>query len=157
MKKLLTIILTAAVFVSVMSMSGCSEFGFNPTGSWKLTKDTFYLDGKFWYDDKPGYMGSEEGGYIYVGDMIYRFGKSGVGSIYTDDLYIQDFTFDYEGEEITVHMSDPQNKFGLQNFTYKAGRDKDGNETITRTDIATVNDDDGEKHELKEVFIFTKQ
>ena len=156
MKRLLSMVLTAVIFVSIISMSGCDDFGFNPTGSWKLTKDTFYLDGEYWYEDKPGYLGAEEGG-IYVGDMIYTFGKSGVGNIYTDDLYIQDFTFDYEGEEITVHMADPKNKYGSQDFIYKAGKDKDGNETITRTDIATVNDDDGGKHELKEEFIFTKQ
>ncbi|MBQ8133144.1 MAG: hypothetical protein IJ192_01845 [Clostridia bacterium] len=157
MKRLLSVILTAVVFVSVLSMSGCDDFGFNPTGSWKLTKDTFYLDGEYWYEDKPGYIGSEEEGYAYIGNMIYKFGKSGVGSIYMDDTYIQDFTFDYEKEEITVHMSDPKNKYGTKNFIYKAGKDKDGNETLTRTDIETANDDEGDQHELREEFIFTRQ
>lgn len=164
------VLMIAACLLSSLSMSGCSDFGFNPVGSWKLTSDKIYIDGQFASDEKPGYLkteGSKENNYepvfIYMGDLVYKFGKSGTGIICVDNqeevLQTQDFTYEYNDNEVILYISDDysrRNNFDPVEMHYAVKKDKEGNFILQNEDKANYIDDDKSKHDFNEVRILSK-
>lgn len=166
---LAAVMMSASVMLSCLSMSGCSDFSFNPIGSWKLTSDKIYCDGQFFRDEKPGYItdtdektGEEKN--VYVGDIVYNFGKSGRGTICVDDgkqsVKTQEFTYVYTDNEITLSVwSDYSLKKNLENATVKLAveTDKDGSTVLKNQSDFTANDTEGKAHSFNEILLYSRK
>lgn len=163
------IIITVLCTLSPVSMSGCSDFDFNPIGSWKITSDKIYDDGKFFSDEKPGYLHTvneetKESEWVYIGDIIYTFGKSGTGIVSVDDqkerVQTQEFTYEYTDKQVTIHVSDNYSKrMNLEPvvITYSIEKDNNGNTILKTQDKFTSEDEEGNKHNMNEVRILTRE
>ncbi len=82
MKKTVSFIASAALILSVASMSGCSDFGFNPLGTWELDNSIY----------------GDEGIVIY-----YVFEKSGTGYMtFNDEQLDSSFTYTYDDDNVYI-------------------------------------------------------
>ncbi len=99
MKKCISGFLAAVTLALVIFTCGCSDFRFNPIGSWEYHEEIYYLDGK-----EVSRVEKEEMPY---GGMTYIFEKSGTGYIDVDGYRSMDFTYDYDDEHILMHMAVP--------------------------------------------------
>ncbi len=95
MKKIMAILAASAMSVSVLAMSGCDDFRFNPIGKWKLTDDIVY-------DEQSNELehGTEEE--MAFGGMTIVFEKSGNGYIEVDGYKTQEFTYLYSDKEVSI-------------------------------------------------------
>ena len=92
MKKIFAFLICTAL---VCSMSGCSDFGFNPTGQWQFVSDTLYADGTV-----ADIARAEDNSVL--SDMKIIFEKSGTGHLDSVGVKVDDFTYSYDDESITI-------------------------------------------------------
>ncbi len=157
------IIAAACCVLSSASMSGCSDFSFNPIGNWKLSSDKIYCDGRFFSDEKPGYLKMDSGdpdnpSFIYMGDLIYHFTKSGTGTVTVEDgkesVKTMDFTYEYTDHSVTMNIKDiaaQKNNYDSIQVTYEVVKDKNGNTILRNQDKFNANDTSGKSHKFNEV------
>lgn len=162
-------LLITGIVASVASMGGCSDFGFNPVGKWKLSSDKIYCDGKFFSDEKPGYMktslnNDDDPAFIYMGDLVYNFGKSGTGTVCVDDgksvTKTMDFTYTYSENEVTLHLTDDyyrRNNLDSVEVKYTVETDENGTVTLKTQDKFKAQDTSGKEHDFNEVKLLSKQ
>lgn len=147
MKRIICSILTIIIIISAAAvMGGCSDFSFNPLGSWRYTDDILYVDGKV-----QDHATIETMNYKNV---YYNFEKSGTGYISVEGDRALNFTYDYNDTEVILHTVDPFYNEKKKDITFKLKYDGDTKKLI-RTDEETV-EDNGKKTELKEEHILTK-
>lgn len=97
MKRIIAI--TAAVIAAVLlTMSGCSDFAFNPIGRWEAVEMRTYEDGKMIETADQKELGG-------AGRSALVFKKSGTGYIDSGTRNNLEFTYDYNDSEITVTRS----------------------------------------------------
>ncbi len=165
---LATLLLISGIIASAVSLSGCSDFSFNPIGKWKLSSDIIYCDGKFFSDEKPGYMktalnDNSDPSYIYMGDLIYSFGKSGTGTVSVDDgksvTKTMDFTYTYTDKEVTIHLTDDyyrRNNLDSVEVRYSVENDKNGALILKTQDKYKAQDTSGKQHDFNEVKLLSR-
>ena len=93
MKKIILFFIIAVISVS---MCGCSDFGFNPTGQWKFVSDNVY-------DDKGSLIDSalaEDNDVL--NDMLMVFEKSGTGYVQVSGIRSDEFTYSYDNNSVTL-------------------------------------------------------
>ncbi len=170
MKKILRRIISIAAAVSIgalssLSMTGCSDFDFNPIGKWKLTSDKTFMDDKLYSEEKIGYLMIDAGEGkdpvpMYMGDLIYTFTKSGTGiiTVYNEkngnSFDAQDFTYEYDDKEVVLYISDDnmrREKMPPAEIRYGIETDKDGNIILKSQDKQDVTDTSGNKHVMNSV------
>ncbi len=147
MKRIICLILTIITAVSVMAMSGCSDFKFNPIGVWRYTDDILYVNGKETKHLRPKDMQYEFTEYI--------FEKSGTGYIKINGERTISFTYDYSDEEVIMHMTDPFYPEKKTDVKYKLVI-SDNTKKLIRTVEDQYEEEDGGKIALKEEFVLTK-
>ena len=97
MKK--TIAIIAAVIAAVLlTLSGCSDFAFNPVGRWEAVEMKIYEDGKLSETKSIDELGSSV-------QAALVFKKSGTGYIDSGTRNKLDFTYDYNDSEVKVSRS----------------------------------------------------
>ena len=92
MKKFFAFLVGTAL---VISLSGCSDFDFNPTGHWQFVSDTLYADGKI-----ADIARAEDNSIL--ADMKIVFEKSGTGYLTASGVRVDDFTYSYDNEYINI-------------------------------------------------------
>lgn len=170
LRSLIITVLTICIAVlSAVSMGGCSDFAFNPIGKWKLSSDKTYIDGEVYSDHKPGYLLSaskknEDPKWVYMGDLIYTFTKSGTGiiSVYNkdtgDNVEAEDFTYEYNDKEVIIHISNDQIRRDYEEpveVRYSI-EEKDGSIILKNQDKTTVKDTAGKDHSRNDVKILER-
>ena len=125
MKKFFAFLVCTAL---VISLSGCSDFDFNPTGHWKFVSDTLYADGEV-----ADIARAEDNSVL--ADMKIVFEKSGTGYLTASNVRIDDFTYTYDNEYITITFL--ENEFhGEITAQFKVSDDR---KNITRIENSTEN------------------
>lgn len=147
MKRLACVLITVLIFVSSAFMSGCSDFEFNPVGHWRLTDDILYADGQEIEHDRP-----EDMAFKY---FEYVFGKTGTGYIAVNGTKTFDFTYEYEGNTVTVLINDPYS--GKKPEENKNIFSLSDSGSLVRTETGQVDADHGKTIEIKEEFILQRQ
>ena len=112
----------------VCSMSGCSDFGFNPTGQWQFVSDTLYADGTV-----ADIARAEDNSVL--SDMKIIFEKSGTGHLDSVGVKVDDFTYSYDDESITITFL-ANDYHGEIVAEFKIS---DDGQTIVRTENSTEN------------------
>lgn len=97
MKKIITI-MAAVIAAVLLTMSGCSDFAFNPIGRWEAAEMRTYENGKL-SDTKDA---DDMGGSVKTA-LVFK--KSGTGYIDSGTRSKLDFTYDYNDSEVTVTRS----------------------------------------------------
>ena len=158
MKKYFSGLLSAVLILSLIVLSGCSDFDFNPLGRWEYHEEIYYVDGK-----EVRRVGKEDMAYD---SMTYIFEKSGTGYIEVDDTHTIDFTYDYDDKNIFMHMilsdklnkSEIANKDGMVDVEYTVyNNEKDGSEKLIRTEEYKAEDENGKEVSVKCEYILLKQ
>lgn len=147
MKRIICIILTIITAVSVAAMSGCSDFAFNPIGTWKYTDDILYVDGK-----ETKHIHSDE---MMYKEMEYIFEKSGTGYVKVNGERSLNFTYDYKDDEVIMHSANPFHPEENYDLKYKLVY-TDNTKKLIRTVEDSVDSGEGGKIQLKEEFVLTK-
>ena len=93
MKKVILFFILATISISIC---GCSDFGFNPTGQWKFVSDNVYDDNGTLIDSALAEDNS------ILGDMVMVFQKSGIGYIDVVGVRSEEFTYSYDNNSITI-------------------------------------------------------
>lgn len=95
MKRTITFfaVLMAAV---LLTLSGCSDFSFNPIGRWKADVLKIYEDGKLIETRDTKELGIQD-------QLELVFKKSGTGYIDSGTKNNLDFTYDYTDSEVTLN------------------------------------------------------
>ncbi len=171
MKKTFRLLAAAGLLICLccLSMSGCSDFDFNPIGNWTLSSNKTYIDDNLFKDDRPGYMlmqtqDSAEPEYVYIGDLVYCFYKSGTGIMMMDtpsqQIQTQEFTYEYTDKQVVLHITDEvskKNNADPVTMIYDIEKDKDGNIILKNQNRSKVNDTEGKEHDMNVVRILTKR
>jgi len=82
--------------ILVFSMSGCSDFGFNPTGEWKFVSDNVYDEERNLIDSALAEDNS------ILNDLLIVFEKSGTGYTSVTGIKVDEFTYSYDNDSISV-------------------------------------------------------
>lgn len=152
MKKILSGLLSVCLLFAVILMGGCSDFQFNPIGTWEYTDEILYVDGKEFLHSTKDNMQYET--------MQYIFEKSGTGYITVDGDKTLSFTYDYDDSQVTLHMlklkdnahkNDPDEMIDL---VYQVQSDQ---QKMIRTEEDNANDEEGKTVHLKAEYILTKR
>lgn len=145
MKKFFTVMLAAWTVVFAAVMSGCSDFAFNPIGSWKIEQDTVYLNGEVAESVKAEDMTFE---------TFYVFEKSGKGYMLVDSLRTFDFSYEYDDNSVFVTILSNGNEYVNEHTVeYKISDDE---KSLVSTDESSVTDDDGTVYNFKEEITMKK-
>lgn len=141
MKKRVAIVGLIITVMTALLISGCSDFGFNPIGRWKLTENRLYvgetLKDKLTPDKDPR-----------MNNVSIVFEKSGTGYVDSGSENKTNFTYDYGDDVITIYY--PNKQKGLEGqpdeikVVYSVSKDQ---KTIMLTQYYT----DG-----REEFIYTR-
>lgn len=138
------VIVFALLTVFVLCMSGCSDFRFNPIGTWTFTEFRSYLGEEL-------IKSETEKDNPYMKNSTLTFKKSGTGYIgsVSDS---QKFTYEYTDDTVTISGT---NKKG-DDFDVKYEVRDDGN-TLVRIDEGEVDDDEpGKKIKYRMEYIFKR-
>ena len=92
MKKIFLLLLTA---FTILSVGGCSDFGFNPTGHWQFESDNVYSEGKLIDSATPENI-------PMLADIIMVFEKSGTGYIESLGDKTEIFKYSYDNEKVNI-------------------------------------------------------
>ncbi len=141
------VLMIVSVLVSVLLMSGCDDFKFNPIGKWQYTDDIAL--------DENG----NEFIHVTAKDMqyqniIYTFEKSGTGYMSIENGKAFDFTYEYDDKTVTIminqelHFSDSDKI--QQSITYDLS--EDGRQLILTTPLGESTD----KGTMTEQRIYTR-
>lgn len=143
MKKIISALVSVCLVFSMVILSGCSDFAFNPIGKWKLTDDILY--------DADGHeMSHETDDDMLNQNIFYVFEKSGTGYKDINGTKTLTFTYEYNDEEISVtfEQSDKTVKYKIS----------DDGKTITNSETTTISDPEtNSKTTIREDKIFKKQ
>lgn len=157
MKKVACTMLSALLFFSVMLMSGCSDFEFNPIGEWEFTTEIYYENGKEVErveKDEMAFKGTK-----------YIFEKSGTGYITIGDLRTVEFTYEYDSDKVTLHMQVPKSVADtadsdepeIVDIEYTISSKNGGNDNcLTRVAEFTTLDENNNEVAVRDVYILTK-
>ena len=151
MKKILSAIFSVIMMISICSMTGCSDFDFNPIGVWEYTDEVLYVDGKEFLHRTKETMQYES--------MQYIFEKSGTGYITVDGDRALSFTYDYDDSKIILHMLKPKDNKHLDDpdefidmiYTLQSDKNK-----MVRTQKDSAKDENGKLVNLKAEYTLTK-
>ena len=98
MKRMISVMTALAMLGTMIMMSGCSDFSFNPIGKWYLVSDELYNGDKLL---ESTYFQEEHS----FDQMAFVFEKSGTGYFQIDDLDVENrkyFTYEYDDDTVTV-------------------------------------------------------
>lgn len=153
MKKTLIItILSITALILSMLLTGCSDFAFNPTGQWHFSEDLLYID-----DELAQKITPEDD--VRMNNVTLVFEKSGTGYIDSSTKNKVHFTYEYNGNEITIKMpnNNADNKnTGNENDVLIKYTVSDDQKTISRVDTQNITDENGKKITYREEFIYKK-
>ena len=157
MKKYVCCLLSIIILFSITAMSGCSDFSFNPLGTWEYYEEIYYIDG-----EEVERVGQED---MMYKSMKYIFEKSGTGYITVSDSRTLDFTYDYNDKGVTVYVNTPKTSDSSKESSddtstgtkYRLYNDEKNNLTeLIRTEEYKADDDNGEEDTVKVEHIFVK-
>ncbi len=157
MKKCAYGLLSVIFLFSLIILNGCSDFSFNPLGTWEYNEEIYYVDGK-------------EVERVEKKDMLYEstkyiFEKSGTGYITVSDDPTLNFTYDYDDEKVTLHIKQPDGvnnsdggtNGGTSDTEYKIINNKnDDSISLVRTEKYKAKDDNGKEVEVKVEYVLVK-
>ncbi|MBR2176754.1 MAG: hypothetical protein IJ861_07410 [Clostridia bacterium] len=143
MKKIICMLLSAISVMSLLILSGCSDFEFNPIGKWKFTDDILYQNGEI-----IDHATTKD-----LLDTIYVFEKSGTGYISVDNRRSLEFTYDYDDSSITLHFPDRNNTAETVDVLYNLS---DDNTQMIRTETEEADDGEGGTITYKEEYIISR-
>ncbi len=157
MKKYICAFLSAAIIFSLIIMSGCSDFEFNPLGTWEYSEEIYYIDGKE--------VNRVEKNDMLYGGMKYIFEKSGTGYIDVANYRSQEFTYDYDDKNVFVHLIIPDdmdaskipNNNGIVETEYTVyDSDGDSPAKLIRTEEYKAKDENGKEVSVKTEYVLVK-
>ena len=94
-----TIAIALAVIAAVLlTLSGCSDFSFNPIGRWEVSEMRLYEDGSIKETKDTKQLGMSSG-------VALVFKKSGTGYIDSGSGNPLDFTYNYNDSEVIISRS----------------------------------------------------
>ncbi len=129
--------------VIVLCMSGCSDFRFNPIGTWTFSELKEYKDGKLIQtitsDEDP-----------YMKEATLTFKKSGTGYI-GGNKKDQKFTYEYTDDSVTLNITDKSN----DNYDVDYEVRDNGGSLVRIIEKESV-DENGKKVSLREEVIFKR-
>lgn len=82
-------------FITILSLGGCSDFGFNPAGHWQFESDNVYSEGKLIDSATPENI-------PMLADIIMVFEKSGTGYIKSLGDKTEIFKYSYDNEKVNI-------------------------------------------------------
>lgn len=143
MKKFFLFLVT---IITILSVGGCSDFGFNPTGYWEFVSDDLYADEKL-------IDSADFNNVSLLENIIMVFEKSGTGYIDIQGLKTDFFRYKYDDKTITVtyipneyHDNEVTVKFSVSQV----------DSTIYRVSTENKKDSDGNVIHYKEIFSYKK-
>lgn len=101
MKKTVCVLSVIIMIISCISMNGCSDFSFNPLGTWEMYSQSVY--------DKDGKEIFHAGEADFPANTEYTFEKSGTGYITVNGRKSIIFTYTYDSEAVTVEITRKDN------------------------------------------------
>lgn len=134
-----------AAAAAAMMLSGCSDFSFNPVGTWKFEADIVYANNQELEHSTSKDMPFE---------TLYVFGKCGTGHILVDGDILRNYTYEYDDNTVLLHVADSKDSSVIYDLTFHLS--EDGKSLVRKEDSAYV-DDDGEVIPCREEFVFVKQ
>ena len=143
MKKIFLIL---TIILTVLSVVGCSDFGFNPTGHWAFVSDNLYANNELIDSATPDNV-------PMLGKITMVFEKSGTGYIDVDGFKSDFFRYSYDDKTITIkylpnehHSDEVTVKFSVSQV----------DSTIYRTTTEDKNDSDGNNIHYEEIFAYKR-
>lgn len=143
MKKIVLFLIAA---VMVISMSGCSDFGYNPTGHWVFTSDDLYENDKM-IDSVTGEDNE------FMSRMFLIFEKSGTGYMDAAGLKTNFFRYTYEGDTVTLTFL--PNEYNDEEVVSEFRFSQDGKKLI-RTKLTEEPDADGNMATYREEYVYSR-
>ncbi len=153
MKKCACGLLSVIFLFSLIILNGCSDFSFNPIGTWEYNEEIYYVDGK-----EVERVGKED---MLYESTKYIFEKSGTGYITVSDDPTLNFTYDYDDEKVNLHIKQPNgvnnSNGGTSDTEYKIiNNEKDNSIKLVRTEKYKSKDDSGKEVEVKVEYVLVK-
>lgn len=142
MKKIVLFILSVMVMFSV---SGCSDFGFNPTGHWLFVSDDLY-------ENDIQIDSATPENTPFLSNIAIIFEKSGTGYFSADGLKTIFFRYSYDGHTVTVTFEN-DNNMPETSVQYQVSND---GKTLIRTDLSQEKDEDGNIITYREEFVYSR-
>ncbi len=142
MKKIISV-LTAALLLTVLCMSGCSDFGFNPIGDWHYVEEKTFKNDQLTNTTPAGLNPFDK-------NVVLHFGKSGTGTI-GNTKTAQTFTYEYDSNSVTISG---QGRMG-NNFCIVYEVRENGN-ALVRVENSDVIDADGKTVKTRTEAIFRR-
>ncbi len=140
------ICLMAVAVMLLLAMSGCSDFGYNPTGYWVFTSDDLYENDKM-IDSVTGEDND------FMARMFLIFEKSGTGYMDAAGLKTNLFTYTYEGDTVTLTFL--PNEYNPEEVVSEFRFSQDGKKLI-RTKITQEPDSNGDMATYREEYIYSR-
>lgn len=135
-------LLFALLAATVLCLSGCSDFGFNPIGTWTLNKDNVYLDSELIESVKADDV-------EYMKSATLTFNKSGTGYI-GSDKNANKFTYEYTDDTVTISGKDKHDEEFKTVFEVR-----DNGKSLVRVEINNI-EYNGKTVEKREELIYKK-
>ena len=140
------IFLFLTLIFTVLSVGGCSDFGFNPTGHWAFVSDNLYANDELIDSANPENI-------FMLGKVTMVFEKSGTGYIDVDGFKSDFFRYSYDDKTITVtylpdehHSDEVTVKFNVSQV----------DSTIYRTTTKDQKDSDNNSIHYEEIFTYKR-
>lgn len=149
MKKFFLGITVCISVMSILTLGGCSDFGFNPIGRWKFVLDELYIENSL-ADSLDIEKESDDS---VISNMYIVFEKSGTGYFDNNGIKSQYFTYEYTQDTIT--MTFEPTAYQPESFTTSYKVIDDGKKIVYSDDMEFL-DDEGETVKGYESFTYRR-